>query len=81
MARQRKNYWAIDGDNNIFDTLSEAKYHCDIAYTPKERIKYLNNTEIYQIKNNELYSTVTIHTDDEGNLSFSKPNKQQPLRK
>lgn len=76
MARQRKNYWAIDGDNNTFDTLSEAEYHCNIAYTPKERIKYLNNTEIYQIKNNELYSTVTIHTDDNGNLSFSKPTKQ-----
>lgn len=76
MAKQRKNYWAIDGDNNIFDTLSEAKYHCDIAYTPKERIKYLNNTEIYQIKNGELHSIVTIHTDDNGNLSFSKPTKQ-----
>lgn len=76
MARQRKDYWAIDGVNEYFNTLSDAKYHCEIAYTPKERIKYLNNTEIFQIKNNELYSTVTIHTDDNGNLSFSKPTKQ-----
>ena len=73
MARQRKNYWAIDGVNECFNTLSEAKYYCDIAYTPKERIKYLNNTEICHFKNNELCSTVIIHTDDEGNLSYSQP--------
>ena len=76
MARQRKNYWAIDGVNEYFNTLSDAKYHCEIAYTPNERLKYLDNSEIYQIKDGELHSTVTIHTDDEGNLSFSKPHKQ-----
>ena len=32
----------IDGENNIFKTLSEAKYHIYIAYTKNERVKYLN---------------------------------------
>lgn len=76
MARQRKNYWLIDGAEEEFNTLSEAKHFCEREFNPKERIEYLNNTEIFQIKNDELYSTVTIHTDDKGNLSFSKPTKQ-----
>ena len=63
----------IDGENNIFKTLSEAKYHIYIAYTPKERIKYLNEACIVGFDTkNEYRSYTPIKIDDEGGYSFGK---------
>ena len=63
----------IDGENNIFKTLSEAKYHIYIAYTPKERIKYLNEAYIVGFDKKDEYRSYTpIKIDDEGGYSFGK---------
>lgn len=69
------NYWSIEGDNYMYDTLSDAKYHCDIAYTPKERVKYLKGTYINHVVNGETFSCVEIKVDENGKLSFGKVEK------
>lgn len=72
---KRNNYWQIDGDNNTFDTLSDAMWHIMIAYTPKERIKYLKNTSIIHVVNGEAVSACELRVDDEGRVSKSKTTK------
>ena len=63
----------IDGENNVFQTLSEAKYHIYIAYTPKERVKYLNEACIVGFDKKDEYRSYTpIKIDEEGNYSFGK---------
>lgn len=63
----------IDGENTVFRTLSEAKYHVYIAYTPKERIKYLNEACIVGFDKKDEYRSYTpIMIDEEGGYSFGK---------
>lgn len=70
-----KNYWQIDGDNNIFATLSDAKHHVWLAYTPNERKAYLRNTQITHVVNEEVVSTVKIKIDDNGKESYGRAIK------
>lgn len=70
----------IDNDTYAFDKLSEAKSHCDIAYTQKERIKYLNNAQIHHVINGEIVTTVDIRVLENGKLSFGKPIKVLSIR-
>lgn len=65
-------YYRIDGDNNTFPTLKDAKHHCWLAYTPRERRKYLNGSEIYQVRGDEVTSTTPIRVDDDGNLTYGR---------
>lgn len=67
-----KRYWQIDGDNNIFATLSDAKYHIWLAYTPDERKKYLRNTQITHVINEQIFSTVEIRISDSGKPSYGR---------
>lgn len=69
-----KKYY-IYGENQMFDTLSAAKYHIDIAYTAKERIKYLQGCQIVGVKNDETVTTTEIRIDEEGGFSFGRTIK------
>lgn len=71
----KSNYWTIDGCNDAFKTLDDAKYHCEIAYTEHERIKYLRNCEIIHVVNEEVVSSVTIKLTEDGKLSFGRIKK------
>ena len=63
----------LDGENNVFRKLSEAKYHIYIAYTKNERIKYLNEACIVGFDKKDEYRSYTpIKIDDEGGYSFGK---------
>lgn len=78
MKRQRDyNYWVIDNFNEHFKTLKDAKYHCDIAFTPKERKMYLRRALICHIVGDSVVSYVEIRIDDNGAYSFSKVIKNK----
>lgn len=68
----KKNFWTIDGINEIFESLSDAKWHVEIAFTPSERMKYLRNTNINHIVNGECVSTVSVKINDNGKFGFGK---------
>ena len=70
-----ENNWKIDGDNNVFKTLKDAKWHILIAYTPKERVKWLYGCYIIHTKKGEIHSLCRINIDMEGNYSFGKVKK------
>ena len=48
--------YTIDGCNEMFLTLQEAKKHIWLAYTPKECIKELTDTCIVGWKDGEVHS-------------------------
>lgn len=78
MRRQRDyNYWVIDNFNEHFKTLRDAKYHCDIAFTPREKRMYLRRALIYHIVGDSVVSYVEIRIDDNGGYSFSKVIKNK----
>lgn len=68
-------YYTISGVNQQFKTLKDAKYHVYIAYTPNERIKYLNDSEIVGVKNENIFSSTTINIRDNGAYTFGKTIK------
>ena len=61
-----KRYYIIDGDNNTFDTLRDAKFHIDIAYTPQEQKKYLHGTYIVGMQGDREISQTKITVTDKG---------------
>lgn len=61
-----KRYYIIDGDNNTFDTLRDAKFHIDIAYTPQEQKKYLHDTYIVGMQGDREISQTKITVTDKG---------------
>lgn len=63
------SYWQIDGVNEIFRTLKDAKHHIWFAYTPAERIKYLSGSSITHWIGEEIVSTVAITLRDAGTLT------------
>ena len=65
-------YYAIDGVNYAFPTLREAKWHCEIAYTPNERKKFLHDTCITKVVNDEVKTYTRIYVSDSGKLSFGR---------
>lgn len=71
----KTNYWTIEGLNEIFETLNDAKWHVEIAFTPKERVKYLQHTSIAHQVNDVLISTVAIKIDDNGAFKFGRIEK------
>lgn len=68
----KKSFWTIDGINETFESLNDAKWHVEIAFTPGERMKYLRNTSISHIVNDERVSTVSVKIDDEGKFGFGR---------
>ena len=78
MRTQREyNYWVIDNFNEHFKTLKDAKYYCEIGFTPNERIKYLQRASICHIVGDNVVSYVEIRIDDNGAYSFSKVIKNK----
>lgn len=71
----KNNYWTIDGINEVFESLKDAKWHVEIAFTNNERVKYLTNTSISHIVNDEVVSTVKINIDSDGNFKFGRIEK------
>ncbi len=55
--------YTIDGCNEMFLTLQEAKKHIWLAYTPKECIKELTDTCIVGWKDIEVYSLTAIRVN------------------
>ena len=63
--------YQIDGDNNTFRSLRAAKNHVWMAYTQEERLKYLIDTDILRIVNNEVVTRTPIIVTTDG-YSFGK---------
>lgn len=68
----RKNYYQIDGVNEMFHTLKEAKFHVYVAYTDKERAKYLRDKNICKVVNGETSTVTPILVDESGKYKFCK---------
>lgn len=64
-------YYQIDGDNNTFRSLRAAKDHIWLAYTQAERYKYLRDTSIVKIVNDEAVTMTPIIVTTES-YSFGK---------
>jgi hypothetical protein len=71
----KNNYWTIDGINEAFESLKDAKWHVEIAFTNNERVKWLTNTSISHIVNGEVVSTVKINIDSDGGFKFGRIEK------
>lgn len=63
--------YQIDGDNNTFRSLRAAKNHVWMAYTQEERLKYLIDTDIVRIVNDEVVTRTPIIVTTDG-YSFGK---------
>lgn len=68
----KKSYYQIDGVNEKFRTLYNAKHHVYIAYTPNERIRELYGTCITQVKKDEVISMTPVRIDENGGYSFGR---------
>jgi hypothetical protein len=75
----RANYYIIDGINERFDTLGDAKYHIWFAYTPNERIKYFGDDCSYicgiNARTEELVSLTLIKISETGDETFGRTIK------
>lgn len=67
-------YYRIDGVNEIFRTLKNAKYHVWVAYTQRERFEYLHDAYICKVVNDEVVTMTKINVTTDG-YSFSKTIK------
>lgn len=67
-------YYQIDGDDNIFRSLRNAKHHVWIAYTQSERIKYLTGCSIAKVENGRVVTITPIIVTTDG-YSFGKTEK------
>lgn len=67
-----EKYYQIDGDNNMFATLREAKHHVYVAYTERERVKYLRGSNIVCVRDGEVRTVTPINIDNEGRYSFGR---------
>lgn len=71
----KRNYYQIDGVNENFETLYDAKHHVNIAYTAKERIRELKGTYISHVRNEDVVSITPIYIDENGSYSFGRTVK------
>lgn len=67
-----KATWYIENTNGFFDRLKDLMWHIEIAYTPKERIKYLNNQYIVKITKKEAVAKYVIEVFDDGHFRKHK---------
>lgn len=73
-----KRYYIIDEDNNTFDTLRDAKYHVEIAYTKEEQKKYLHNSYIVGMQGDKEISQTKITVTDKG-VKYGKTEKLETV--
>lgn len=67
--------YTIDGCNEMFLTLQEAKKHIWLAYTPKECIKELTDTCIVGWKDSEVHSLTAIRVNKNEKVSYGRTVK------
>lgn len=73
---KKNTFYQIDGVNEVFNTLKNAKWHIYVAYTDKERAKYLPASScIYKVVNGEVTTYTPFTVDDNGKYKFSKTVK------
>ena len=75
----RADYYMIDGVNDVFESLRDAKYHIYFAYTPNERIRYFGDDCSYicgvNAKSEEIVTTTLIKVDHKGREAFGRTTK------
>lgn len=71
----RKIYYQIDGEDEEFFSLRDAKHHVFMAYTKEERIRDLKGCSIFKWIDGEVVSETKIIVDDAGNYKFSRTIK------
>lgn len=71
----KKKYYQIDGVNEVFNTLKNAKWHIYVSYTDKERAKYLRDANICKVVNGETSTVTPIIVSDNGKYKFGKTVK------
>lgn len=71
----RNTYYQIDGVNGLFATLKDAKFHIYVAYTDKERAKYLPSSKITKVVNRQAVTYTPVIVDDNGKYKFGKTVK------
>lgn len=71
----KNSIYRIDGDNNTFGTLREAKHYIHVAYTAREAVKYLTGAVIALVRNEEMVTITPVLVTDEGRVSFGKTKK------
>lgn len=67
-----KATWYIENTNAFFDKLRDLMWNIEIAYTPKERIKYLNKEFIIKITKKEAVAKYILEVDDDGHYKKHK---------
>lgn len=68
-------YYQIDGVNEIFTTLKDAKFHIYVAYTDKERAKYLPSSNITKVVNQQAVTYTPVIVEDNGKYKFGRTIK------
>lgn len=71
----RNTYYQIDGVNELFATLKDAKYYIYVAFTDKERARYLRDTNICKVVNGKTSTVTPIIVSDTGKYKFGKTVK------
>lgn len=71
----KNRYYQIDGVNEVFATLKDAKFYVYVAFTDKERAKYLRDTNICKVINGETSTVTAILVDENGKYKFGKTVK------
>lgn len=75
MKTRKAVQYRIDGENEAFDTLKDAKYHIWFAYTDNERIRYFGKEPSYILgidREGEIVSITEIKVNNKGKESFGK---------
>ena len=67
--------YRIEGEEQEFFTLKDAKFHIYIAYTDDERVKMLNGSSIVKYINGEPKTETSIIVDGAGKYKFGKTKK------
>lgn len=70
-----KKIYQIDGDNNRFNTLRDAKHHIYVAYTAREAVKYLTGAVIACVRGEHVHTLTPIMVSNEGRVSFGRTKK------
>ena len=71
----KNNHYRIDGDNNVFNTLRDAKRHIYVAYTAREAVKYLTGATIMKISGDDIRTLTPINVSDEGRVTYGKTRR------
>lgn len=71
----RNRYYQIDGVNELFATLKDAKYYIYVAFTDKERAKYLPTSKITKVVNGQAVTYTPVIVEDNGKYKFGRTIK------